>query len=369
MTIVDIAVVDIAVDKTVNKELADSLTSLAYLHGQPTSSGDIRASHADFVVEEVLGFELSGEGEHVCLFIEKAGENTLYVAKQIAKIAGVRNRDVSYSGLKDRHAITRQWFCVPVGIKQTVDWSALASDSIRIVSQTRHLKKLRSGSHRANKFTLVLRNISDMAEVQQRLAQIEQTGVPNYFGSQRFGHGGNNLQLAQKMFAGESIRDRKLKGLVLSAARSFLFNRIVSQRIEQHSFDQPMDGDIFRLAGSRSFFSEKATDDIRQRLASGDIQIAASMPGDGDWLSTLAAGEFEQAVLSDYTDWLAGLKAQRVAADCRPIRLDAAELSSELLDEQTIKLDFVLPTGSFATALLRELLIVNDCSKPGSRND
>jgi tRNA pseudouridine13 synthase len=344
-------------------DLNNPVTGLTYLHGQPASKGDIRTINEDFIVEEVLGFELSGEGEHVCLFIEKEGENTLYVAKQIALVAGVRNRDVSYSGLKDRHGITRQWFCVPVGIKKTVDWSALESPSIRVLAQTRHIKKLRTGVHKANKFSLLLRNVTDMADIERRLVLLKQAGVPNYFGAQRFGFDGNNLKMAQRMFAGESIRDRKLKGLVLSAARSYLFNLIVSQRVSEQLFNQPMDGDIFRLSGSRSFFSENVNDTIVQRLADGDITIAASMVGDGDAISTGLAHEFEQRVLQDYADWIAGLKAQRVAADCRPIRLDAADLAYDVVDEQTIKLDFALPTGSFATALLKELVDFNDCSQ------
>lgn len=341
--------------------LTDPLASLAWLHGQPTSVADIRTQPEDFMVEEILGFELSGEGEHVCLFIEKKGENTQYIAKQLAKIAGARVRDIGYSGLKDRHAVTRQWFCVPVGITKTVDWSALQTDTVKIVQQTRHIKKLRTGCHRANKFSLVLRNISDMADIQARLAKIKQTGAPNYFGSQRFGIGGNNLQLAERLFGGETIRDRKLKGLVLSAARSHLFNLIVSERIAQQYFDQPMNGDLFRLAGSRSYFSEAVSDDIIGRLASGDIQIAASMVGDGDWLTTEDARVFEQQVIADYADWHKGLKAQRVAADSRPVKLEAGELSSEIIDEHTLRLDFVLPSGSFATAVLRELLKANDC--------
>lgn len=351
---------------------AMSLDALAYLHGQPDARGDIRTLAEDFTVEEVLGFELSGEGEHVCLFIEKVGENTLYVAKQIAKIAGVRNREVSYSGLKDRHAVTRQWFSVPVAIKKTIDWSALASDTIRVLRQTRHQKKLRSGCHRANQFTLLIRNITAIDEVQRRFEQIRHGGVPNYFGPQRFGHDGNNLNMAQRMFDGEVIRDRKLKGLIISAARSWLFNLIVSRRIEQQCFTRAMDGDIFRLSGSRSFFSEALSEDIHRRVATGDIQIAASMVGDGQWLSTLDACAFEQQALQSCGGWITGLKQQRVAADCRPIRLDAGDLSLEILDQQTLRLRFVLPSGCFATALLRELVNINDCSRktqPSGIND
>ncbi|MCJ8273423.1 MAG: tRNA pseudouridine(13) synthase TruD [Psychrosphaera sp.] len=340
----------------------DPVESLSYLHGKPAANGDIRTEDADFIVEEVLGFELSGEGEHVCLFIEKQGENTIYVAKHFVKISGARYRVVCYTGLKDRHGITRQWFSVAVPVKTTIDFSPLESDTIRIVKQTRHLKKLRTGCHRLNKFSIVVRNIDDLADVQARIEQIKLQGVPNYFGSQRFGHSGNNLNLAKRMFGGEEIRDRKLRGLVISAARSLLFNLLVSQRVKQQRFSQPIDGDIFRLSGTRSFFTEAMSDTLLARLAEGDIQIAASLPGDGDWLTKHDALAFEQQVLSEYQSWVDGLIELRVKVDCRPIKLEGANLSMQVLNEHSIRLDFDLPTGSFATALLRELVNVVDCS-------
>jgi tRNA pseudouridine13 synthase len=338
------------------------VADLAYLYGQPSACGDIRTEAADFVVEEVLGFEPGGEGEHVCLFIEKRGENTQYVAKQVAQIAGARNRDVSYCGLKDRHGVTRQWFSVAVPVKKSIDWSGLNSDSVSVLKQVRHSKKLRTGSHKHNKFEIKVRNISDMTAVKNRFEQVKRAGVPNYFGSQRFGFNGNNLHLAQRMFEGEQIRDRKLRGLVISAARSYLFNLQVSQRVSQQRLTQPMDGDIFRLAGSRSFFSETVSDEIRRRLVGGDIEIAALLPGDGPALSHDDALIFEQQVLAEHQNWVQGLRDMRVDADCRPVSLRPQAISMQVLDDQTVSLSFVLPTGSFATALLRELINVKDCS-------
>ena len=72
--------------------------------------GMIKQQAEDFYVEEMMSQELSGEGEHVWLFVEKRGENTDFIARKIAKYADVRPMDVGLSGLKDRHAVTRQWF-------------------------------------------------------------------------------------------------------------------------------------------------------------------------------------------------------------------------------------------------------------------
>lgn len=337
------------------------LEHLAYLHGKPQVQGDFRTFDEDFVVEEVLGFEPSGEGQHVCLFVQKRGQNTQFVAKQLAELAGIRVRDVSYGGLKDRHAVTRQWFSVEVPVKTHIDFSQLDSDTIKVLKQIRHNKKLRIGAHRANRFTIVLRNISDMDGFKSRIEAIATQGVPNYFGEQRFGNGGSNLYMAQRMFSGENIRDRKIRSLVISAARSWLFNLQVSMRLSKGVFAKPLDGDIFRLSGSRSFFTEQINDEIIERLKQRDIQIAAVLPGEGQ-LTERDADELVQQAISEYQSWADGLSDMRVKADCRPLALFAEHLNVEELADHAVKLGFELPVGSFATAVLREWVQLVDCS-------
>lgn len=337
----------------------EPLAALAYLHGKPQVSADFRTVDEDFAVEEVLGFELSGEGQHLCLFIEKRGENTQYVAKQIAELAGKRVRDVSYGGLKDRHAVTRQWFSVDVGMNSTLDFTALNSDSVKILKQVRHNKKLRIGAHKANRFVITLRNISDLTAFNSRIEAIKTQGVPNYFGEQRFGNNGSNLHLAQRMFGGENIRDRKIRSLVISAARSWLFNLQVSHRLARSLFAKPLDGDIFRLHGSRSYFSENPSDDILRRLAQKDIQIAAVLPGEGQ-LTTGRAHELEIEAIGEFKSWADGLADMRVKADCRPLVLFAEQLKVETFEDNSASISFELPVGSFATAVLREWVQLNN---------
>lgn len=339
---------------------------LSYLHEKPLCSGDFRTFDDDFIVEEVLGFEPSGEGQHVCLFIEKRGENTQFIAKALAELAGIRARDVSYGGLKDRHAVTRQWFSVDIGANTVIDFSVLNSQSVKVLKEVRHNKKLRIGSHKANRFSITLRNISDIAAFDQRFAKIAQSGVPNYFGEQRFGNNGNNLFMAQRMFGGENIRDRKIRSLVISAARSWLFNQQVSARIAAGLFAKPLDGDIFRLSGSRSFFTEAPSAEIEQRLSEDDIQIAALLPGEGE----LGSGEslaLAQTAMTEHLHWAKGLAEMKVKADCRPLVLKPLDLKVNALENDTLNntrtVSFTLPVGSFATAVLREWIELTDCSK------
>ena len=177
-----------------------SNTRLAYLYGQPQATALLRQQNDDFIVEEQLNFTPTGEGEHILLFIEKIGQNTQFVAKQIAELTGLKARDISYAGLKDRHAVTRQWFCFKWPIKQELDWQAWQIEGCNILSMQRHYRKLRLGALKANHFQIRLRQVSDASNVLQRAEQVKH-GVPNYYGEQRFGIDGGNLALAKQLFA------------------------------------------------------------------------------------------------------------------------------------------------------------------------
>jgi len=342
-----------------------ALDDWQYFSTPPVATANYRVEHADFIVEEQLGFEPSGEGEHVCLWIEKRGQNTQYVAKLIAQfvkqtVSKIKQRDVSYCGLKDRHGVTRQWFSVPVPVKTELDWAAFSTDQINVLHHTRHIRKLRTGVHQGNHFTILLKDVTDLAQCERNIKRIKSYGVPNYYGPQRFGHHGNNLALAKRMFNGESIRDRKLRGLVLSAARSYLFNQLLSERIKASAIAEPIDGDLFMLSGSQSFFSAQIDEQINSRLAQGDIALALPLAtGSDKSLTQLAALDFETQCLAPFELWLQGLKAARMSDSARLAVLKPTDLAYDI-KANTIRLSFSLPRGSFATALLREIAKVTD---------
>ncbi|RJE76607.1 tRNA pseudouridine(13) synthase TruD [Pseudoalteromonas sp. MSK9-3] len=334
------------------------MKDLNYLYGEPLSTADYKTSAEDFVVDEILDIELTGEGEHMCLQVIKKGENTQYVAKMIAKFANVAPRDVSYAGLKDRHGVTSQWFSVPVPIKQSIDFTELNSDSVFVIKQIRHNRKLRTGCHSGNKFQITLRHISTPLDILSRINAVRQ-GVPNYFGEQRFGHDGHNLHMAERMFAGERIRDKKLRGIIISAARSHIFNAIVSQRVAEHGLAKTWHKEVFMLSGSNAFFEENISDDTISRLTSGDILLSAPLVGKGEKGLT----EQEKTWLLPFSAWQEGLAELGLKNERRALRLIPQGLEVKTLDETTIKLSFSLPKGTFATALLRELVKHRDASK------
>lgn len=211
-------------------------------------SAHLRACPEDFRVDEILGFDPDGEGEHLLLKIQKRNQNTADVARTLARHAGVKIRDVGYGGLKDRNAVTTQWFSVWLPGKADPDWSAIAGEHLKILDSQRHHRKLQRGALRGNRFVIVLRDVAfpqqlDAGALEQQLAVIKQQGVPNYFGEQRFGREGRNLASATAMFDGVRIKDKHLRSLYLSAARSFLFNEVLAARITAANWNQVLPGE------------------------------------------------------------------------------------------------------------------------------
>jgi len=332
------------------------LPEFEYLYGKPNVTGFIKREAADFVVIEDLGFELTGEGEHIFVSIRKIGENTQYVARALAKAAGVSGKDVSYAGLKDRHAVTEQWFGIHMAGKDIPDFSVIETEQIKVLKIVRHNKKLRTGALKGNQFTLKLTGLSSTDGLTERLEKIRTIGVPNYFGEQRFGQNGNNIVRAQAMFAGEKIRDRNKRSFYISAARSLIFNQVVSERIKQGKWQAAMPGDCFILQGSNSFFAEESlTDDIIERVDQGALQLSAPLVGKGNSSAMNEALAFESSIITQYPELLEGLISAGLRQERKVLILRPQNFSYELA-EDCLTVSFYLPSGCFATSILREVI-------------
>lgn len=337
----------------------DTLNSLAYLHGVSPVTASFKQQPEHFEVTELLDPQAEQAGEHQWLWVEKRGANTPYVAGQLAKFAGVSERQVSYAGLKDRHAVTRQWFSVQLPGQPLLAWQDLKHDEFSVQRALLQPRKLKTGAHQGNGFTLRLESVSDLTALQQRWQLIAEKGVPNYFGAQRFGHNGQNIAKAKLWFAGQLRQrlSRTQQGLLLSAARALLFNEVVSARIAAGRL-MPEPGDAMILAGSQSYFIAEADDpSLLARHAEGDVQLSAPLPGSGRGITSLAIAEFEAKVLADHVELVTGLQKHRVDEARRPLLLRPQQPEFKALDERTAELRFNLPKGSFATSILRELII------------
>jgi tRNA pseudouridine13 synthase len=317
----------------------------------------IRTTPNDFVVREQLDIEFSDDGEHDWLFVEKTAANTQWVAEQLAKHAGIQPRDVGYGGLKDRYAITRQWFSVRRPSLQGTDWTTFGAAGVCIVEQRLHRRKLKTGAHRGNTFRIALRGegLADhQAAAQQRLALIGTRGVPNYFGEQRFGRDGSNVDLARSLFAGRRLTRNK-RSIALSAARSFLFNEILDARVRDGSWDRILPGEQANLDGSGSVFAvDEVSAEIERRCAANDIHPTASLWGRRAPRGTQSVAVLESRVTDAHIDLCAGLVAAGLEAATRPLRVRVQDLRWTFEDD-ALWLEFQLPKGAYATTVLREI--------------
>lgn len=323
--------------------------------GEPVGSGRIKAEPADFQVTEVLPDQAEGEGEHLWLTLEKTGQNTAWLARQLARWAEVAPRAVSYAGLKDRHAVTRQTFSLHLpGRADPV--RAPDIEGVRILGQSRHRRKLKTGQLVGNDFVIRVRDFSGDADaLAARWQRLVTAGFPNYFGAQRFGADASNLDRALAWFRGEARLPRGQAGIHLSAVRGYLFNRLLARRVAAGHWNRWLAGDFLQFREGRGgFICEQAGKDDLARLADGILSPTASLPGRiGEPLGALDEREAEWLAGED--EWLAGLERHGVERGLRKTRVFAERGELRWLDGDPL-LRFFLPAGSYATAALRELL-------------
>lgn len=342
--------------------------------GLPPMSADFRTQPEDFQVDEQLGFQPCGQGEHVYLHLKKVQQNTAWVANQIARLAQVKSMDVGYCGLKDRHAVTTQWFSVYLPTQSEPDWTLLetlvgereqgGSDTpdpglIKLLNISRHTSKLRRGTHQSNNFVIRLKNIQGSRDaIESRLAIITEKGVPNYFGEQRFGHDGNNLKDAQAVFLQQSkkqsnkqlspqrrgrkqknSRDKQKQGLITSAARSYLFNRVLAVRVEQACWNVPIDPVSPSDPTSKQSFN---------------LSLTGPLWGRGRPAVTGKQAILERDALLPYGLWCNALEHAGLSQDRRDLILKPGQLQWQW-EGSDLQLSFSLLPGAFATTVLREL--------------
>ena len=338
-----------------------ALPEWARAHGPVTARAHIRSTPEDFRVEEVLGFEADGEGPHVMLTVEKRGANTHWVAAQLARAAGVPPREVGYAGLKDRHAVTMQHFTIGLDRRPEPDWSTLGGDEFRVLSAARHRRKLKTGALQGNRFRLVLRDLGTSAmDLAPRLEAIRAQGVPNYFGEQRFGRGAANIAQAEAALSGKlRVHDRRLFSLLLSAARSLIFNDLLSTRVQAGNWNKLLPGEVLMLDGSHSVFHASGSEaGLEARLASGDVHPTGPLWGKGDPMVSGAVQALEAEAAAQHPAFAAGLERIGMERARRSLRLPVRNFAWRG-EADTLTLEFFLPSGAYATTVLRELVMTD----------
>lgn len=327
---------------------------------------------SDFRVDEDLGFALTGAGEHLCLRVKKINLSTLAVAERIARLSGAGMVDIGYAGIKDRRAESTQWFSLPLEPEREGLIRAIEEDGLTILESRRNSRKIRIGSHKGNRFRIRLRHcVGARSEFEHALAAIKQTGVPNYFGAQRFGRDMTNVTqlLALIATAGDDSaeprpkRRRYKRGMLYSAGRAYLFNQLLSARLQAANWSRYVAGDVLNLDGTGRYFLLPSAGDwdptLQRRLDSFDIHISGPLAGSIDpkdkYVSSGEAADIEDAVLKQFPTLVNGLCHFGLKAARRALRFTAAELEWCWLDTGELELRFALGRGCYATSLLREL--------------
>ena len=336
--------------------------ALPRAHGAPLFKGRLRVRPEDFLVDEHLGFDPDGEGDHLLLHVRKTDANTQWVARRLARLAGAPIAAVGYAGLKDRHAVTTQWFSIPRPRGGIPDWSGLREEGIDVLEGHSHRRRLRRGALRGNRFEILVRATAPARPgLEQRLASIRAHGIPNYFGEQRFGQEQSNLVRAHALFEGKAARfPRHQSGLWLSAARSQLFNEVLAERVRGADWDQPLDGDCLQLAGSHSYFVAETIDArLRERCDGMDTHPTGPLWGRGEPPTRAAVRRLEEGIAERFPTWCDGLGAFGLAQERRPLRVPVTALTADWVADGLL-LTFSLPAGSYATAALREVVDVSE---------
>lgn len=353
-----------------------AVVTLPYLTSEIAGTGGALRSHDDdFVVDEELPYAPSGAGDHVFVRIEKRGLTTPDAVRRLARALGVRDRDVGVAGMKDRHAVTRQWLSLPPPVTPEQALAALgdapAGDAaLRVLEAQRHPHKLRTGHVRANRFVLRVRGTEPGADERARLilaALSQPPGAPNWYGEQRFGRDGDNAARGRALVTGERApgRDRRLDRLMVSALQSELFNRWLAARLDDGLYRTVLAGDVLHKRGGGMFVCDDPATD-QARLAAGEVGVTGPMFGDRMRWPAEATPAFtrEAAVLAG--EGLAPGSFATVRALAEGTRRDAAievRDASVVADGSTLEIAFTLPGGGYATAVMREIM------KPPERVD
>lgn len=335
--------------------------------GTRVATAELKRAPEDFRVTEDLGIdgfpaegqtpETHASGEHLCLMLEKTGDNTEYVARQLATLAHCRHFDVGFCGLKDRHAVTRQWFSL-YRPGMAADDDALIAD-IRerwpVIARTRSSRKLRRGEHRGNRFTITLRDVAgEQAAIEEALTVLGESGAPNYFGPQRFGHGGANLDRALTLDpsrlhrsgrkggkkgargrAGSGSQDSK-NVLYFSAARSWLFNEVLGHRVSDNSWRQLMDGEPGLGPDP-------------------EPEVTGPLWGDGGTEAVAGLGTLEREIVARHPALEALFSQTRMKPERRALIAMPEQLHWQWLATDVLRIGFWLPPGQYATTILADV--------------
>ena len=330
----------------------NSVYDLQHLYGLPKSFAKIKMKPCDFKVYENLKYSFAGVGEHYVYKVRKTGENTQFVANELARFANTNPKNIGFAGLKDRHAVTEQWFSiyVPKNREFSLDKFQKSYTNIQIIEKNKHNKKIKKGDVSYNTFNIKIRNISNLDDVVKKINFVKTSGFPNYFGPQRFGKDNANIQSALEL--NQRRVSKNLKSIYLSAIRSYFFNEILSERIHRNIHRTELDGDFYLKA--KDFEDNQFMLDYLQDTQDKSFFLTGSLLGDNRPEKINDIGLLENGIISKNRDLFNIIKCNRMQLSQRLLIIKPMNLSY-YIDLDSICIKFDLPSGVYATSLMREL--------------
>lgn len=323
----------------------------------PPIGGRLGDEREDFCVSELPAYEFSGEGEHLYVRLRKTGRTTRDLVKAVSRVTGVRDRDIGFAGMKDKHAVTDQWLSLmarDAGDPELWDLPDWAS----VLESTKHGNKLRTGHLRGNRFVLRLVDVPEGAAVDAALEALVEAigsrGFLNVFDAQRFGYDGRNLDEGVAWLGGRKVGDRRLRKLLASALQSEMFNRYAIAR-SALGFDNLIDGEVVRLDGSSAVFVVEDRETEEQRLRSGDIHLTGPMHGPKMRAGSGPAATLEAEAASVFSEEALECLAREAPGTRRDLLVKPEEFTGQREDNGAVILSFVLPSGAYATRLIAEM--------------
>lgn len=324
----------------------------------PAAGGRLGLEPEDFVVDEIPSMIPSGRGEHLYVRVRKRLWTTPDMLRAVARAARVRDRDIGSAGMKDKHAVTTQWLSLPPGARPPEQWEL--PDGLEVLESGRAERKLRTGQQLGNRFRIRLVDVDDADAAARIVALLRERGLPNYFGPQRFGRGGNNLAEAvawlERGAPAEGRRARFYRKLYPSVVQAEIFNRYLALRSEL-ALDRLLEGEVVRLDGSRSVFVVEDPEAEMPRLVSGDIHPTGPITGPHMKAPRGVPLELEERATAASGLDASGLELMGRLADGtrRDLVVAVEALALQARDDGSLVLDFSLPSGSYATSVIREL--------------
>lgn len=313
----------------------------------------------DFQVKEKLSFEPEGEGEHLFVLVRRESMTTAEVLRRIAKAAKVQQRNVSFSGTKDKHAVIDQWFSIWLPGKE-FDWTELEQVQLTVLQATRHRKKLKRGSHKYNNFTITLREVDgDQAVIEQRLIDIRDKGFENRFGPQRFGIDNSNLKRADSITHINEL-GRQERSFTLSAIRSKLFNEVLERRLQKFGNLKLQEGDIAMFSdGNTQFLVDTLDETIVMRERADEIVSSGPLWGLGGSSAVGVIEGLEKSVAAKFGHYCSLLDQAKMVSDRRALMVYIRSFTWQWCDDN-LQLQFELPKSAYATSLLAAVFNLNE---------